>query len=129
MMKLSNDRKAIILATVSGLAAIGIALAAGEIIRPKQPAQTSAKVTLVIPNSGTTAYQGYALFQMNCAHCHGTDARGGEGPDLHGLAKSEARISSLIKNGIKGEMPRFGDKLTDSDIRALLAFLKSLKDT
>ena len=128
-MKLSNDRKAIFLATVSGLAAIGMALAAGEIIRPKEATESSATVKSVIPPAGTQASQGYDLFQMNCAHCHGTDARGGEGPDLHRLAKSEARISSLIKNGIKGEMPRFGDKLTDSDIRALLAFLKSLKDT
>jgi len=126
-MKLPLERKAIILAAVSGVAALGIAFAAGEIIRPKQSAGPPATARSVIPPDGTQAYQGYTLFLMNCAHCHGSDARGDEGPDLHGVTKSDARISSLIKNGIKGEMPKFGEKLTDTDVRALIAFVRSLK--
>ncbi|HSU55994.1 MAG TPA: cytochrome c [Candidatus Dormibacteraeota bacterium] len=128
-MKLSLERKGIILATVSGLTAIGMALAAGEIIRPKQAAEAAAKAPSAIPPAGTQAYQGYTLFLMNCAHCHGSDARGDEGPDLHAVTKSDARISSLIKNGIKGEMPKFGGKLTDKDVQALIAFVRSLKET
>ena len=128
-MRLSLERKGIILATVSGLAAIGMAFAAGEIIRPKQAAESPASASSVVPPAGTEAYQGYTLFLMNCAHCHGSDARGDEGPDLHGVTKSDARISSLIKNGIKGEMPKFGEKLTDTDVQALIAFVRSLKDT
>jgi mono/diheme cytochrome c family protein len=127
-MKLPLERKAIILAAVSGVAALGIAFAAGEIIRPKQAAGSPATATSVIPPDGTQAYRGYTLFLMNCAHCHGSDARGDEGPDLHGVTKSDARISSLIKNGIKGEMPKFGGKLTDTDVRALIAFVRSLKE-
>ena len=71
--------------------------------------------------------QGQHLFLMNCAHCHGDDARGDEGPDLHGLRKSDARLSALINNGIKGEMPRFNQKLSASDVHAIIAFLDSLK--
>jgi mono/diheme cytochrome c family protein len=71
--------------------------------------------------------QGQHLFLMNCAHCHGDDARGDEGPDLHGLRKTDARLSALINNGIKGEMPRFNQKLTASDVQAVIAFLNSLK--
>jgi len=71
--------------------------------------------------------QGEHLFLMNCAHCHGDDARGDEGPDLHGLRKTDARLSALINNGIKGEMPRFNQKLSPSDVQALIAFLNSLK--
>jgi mono/diheme cytochrome c family protein len=127
-MKLSIERKGILLATVSGLAAIGVAFAAGEIIRPKQAAESPATASLVVPPNGTQAHQGYALFLMNCAHCHGSDARGDEGPDLHGVTKSDARISSLIKNGIKGEMPKFGEKLSDTDVKALIAFVRSLKE-
>jgi|ERR1043166_7168171 mono/diheme cytochrome c family protein len=74
------------------------------------------------------AERGYTLFEQNCAHCHGEDARGDEGPDLHGVTKSDVRITSIIKNGIKGEMPKFGTKLTDADVRALIAFVRSLKD-
>jgi mono/diheme cytochrome c family protein len=71
--------------------------------------------------------QGRHLFLMNCAHCHGDDARGDEGPDLHGVRKTDARLSSLINNGIKGEMPRFDQKLSPPDVQALIAFLNSLK--
>ena len=71
--------------------------------------------------------RGRSLFLMNCAHCHGDDATGDEGPDLHGLAKSDARIAALINNGIKGEMPRFGAKLGASDVQAIIEFLHSLK--
>ena len=127
-MKLSLEIKGIILGTVSGLAAVSLALAAGELIRPKAPAPSDAKATSVIPSDGTQARQGYSLFLQNCAHCHGNDARGDEGPDLHGVPKSDARIASLIKNGIKGEMPKFGAKLTDADVQALIAFVRSLKD-
>ena len=38
------------------------------------------------------ATQGRHLFLMNCAHCHGDDAHGDEGPDLHNLHKSDVRI-------------------------------------
>jgi len=127
-MKLSLELKGIILGTVSGLSALGIAFAAGEIIRPKPASGSVAAVTSVIPPAGTIEREGYSLFMMNCAHCHGEDARGDEGPDLHGVTKSDARIASLIKNGIKGEMPRFGTKLTDTDVQALIAFVRSLKD-
>src|SRR5207249_6429938 len=125
---LSLEIKGIILGIVSGLAAVSIAFAACEIIRPKATAAPGATAGLVIPPDGTQAYKGYTLFMMNCAHCHGNDARGDEGPDLHGVTKSDARIASIIKNGIKGEMPKFGTKLTETDIQALIAFVRSLKE-
>jgi len=132
-MRSSLEIKAIILGTVSGLAAVGIAFAAGEIIRPKAQPQPRPPSSLAeksaIPPADTPEQQGYSLFLLNCAHCHGNDARGDEGPDLHGITKSDARISSIIKNGIKGEMPKFGAKLTDTDVAALIAFVRSLKDS
>jgi len=73
------------------------------------------------------AEQGHSLFVRNCTHCHGDDARGDEGPSLYNLAMSDARISKRIKDGIKGEMPKFGSKLNDRDIAALIAYLRTLK--
>ena len=64
----------------------------------------------------------------NCAHCHGTDARGDEGPDLHGVTKSDQRIAKIIHDGIKGEMPKFSAKLNDNDTRALIVFIRTLAD-
>jgi mono/diheme cytochrome c family protein len=126
-MKLPLQLKGIILGAFAGLAAIGIALAAGEMFQPKPAAASGAEKPLVILPAGTLANQGYKLFMMNCAHCHGNDARGDEGPDLHGVRKSDDRLAAIIKNGVKGEMPNFSRKLTDADIRALTAFLRSLK--
>ena len=74
------------------------------------------------------AKQGQNLFERNCAHCHGDDARGDEGPDLHGLKKSDARITKVVTQGIKGEMPAFGAKLNEADLKALIAYLRTLKD-
>jgi mono/diheme cytochrome c family protein len=117
-----------ILAIVSGLAAIGIAFAAGEMFQRPSAASAAGGDGLAIPAADTLEKKGYALFMLNCAHCHGADARGDEGPDLHGVAKSDARIAALIKNGKQGEMPKFGTKLTDDEVRALVAFVRSLKD-
>jgi cbb3-type cytochrome c oxidase subunit III len=74
------------------------------------------------------AKRGQNLFERNCAHCHGDDAHGDEGPDLHGLKKSDARITKVVTQGIKGEMPAFGTKLNEADVKALIAFLRTLKD-
>jgi mono/diheme cytochrome c family protein len=72
-------------------------------------------------------YRGRELFLRNCAHCHGEDARGDEGPALFDLALSDARITQKIKNGIKGEMPKFSSKLDDAAITALIGYLRTLK--
>src|SRR5277367_3043910 len=120
-MNLSIQLKAIILGTLSGLAAVGIAFAAGEIFQRSSAASVSGGDGLAIPAEGTLEKKGYSLFMLNCAHCHGTDARGDEGPDLHGLTKSDARITSLIKDGKKGEMPKFSSKLNDTEVQALVA--------
>jgi mono/diheme cytochrome c family protein len=127
-MKLSLQLKAIILGTVSGLAAIGMAFADGQKSPRSSAASAASGDGLAIPAEGTLEKKGYTLFLLNCAHCHGTDARGDEGPDLHGLTKSDARIATLIKNGKKGEMPKFASKLSDSEVQALVAFVRSLKE-
>ena|SRR5690349_19573022 len=74
------------------------------------------------------ARHGQSLFGRNCAHCHGEDARGDEGPDLHNLKKSDARITKVVTQGIKGEMPAFGTKFSDDDVKAVIAFLRTLKE-
>ena len=91
-------------------------------------AKTKNVVTIPSPARDQLVARGHDLFLMNCAHCHGDDARGTEeGPNLTRLKKSDARIASLVMNGIKGEMPRFAAKLHDEDVRRLILFLHSLK--
>jgi mono/diheme cytochrome c family protein len=92
---------------------------------PDLPQSAEAKAPLETLTQ--VASDGRHLFLMNCAHCHGEDARGDEGPDLHDLHRSDARIHDVITAGIKGEMPSFGKKLTDPDVRALTAYLRTLR--
>jgi mono/diheme cytochrome c family protein len=89
---------------------------------------TAPKLQASPPGLSEEAKQGQSLFERNCAHCHGDDARGDEGPDLHDLKKSDARITKIVAQGIKGEMPAFGTKLNDEDVKALIAFLRTLKN-
>jgi mono/diheme cytochrome c family protein len=79
-----------------------------------------------LPELTGDAAQGRHLFLMNCAHFHGDDARGEEGPDLHNLHRSDARIHDVISAGIKGEMPSFAKKLGDPDVGHLIAYLRTL---
>jgi mono/diheme cytochrome c family protein len=89
---------------------------------------TTATADDVASHTNSLPQLGQKLFDRNCAHCHGDDARGDEGPDLHNLKLSDARIAKRIKDGVKGEMPSFGSKLDNRDVEALTAYLRTLKD-
>ena len=124
-MRIAGAVKAALCAGAIAASMLGGTLALAEFMQKKSALQSSLASTNS-PQNPLVA-QGQHLFLMNCAHCHGDDARGEEGPDLHGLRKTDARLSALINNGIKGEMPRFNQKLSPSDVQALVAFLNSLK--
>jgi mono/diheme cytochrome c family protein len=80
------------------------------------------------PARQTTALSnGRTLFLRNCAHCHGADAHGDEGPDLHGLDWTDQQIASRIRHGKAGQMTAFAGKLPPSDIDLLVTYVRSLK--
>ena len=79
------------------------------------------------PTSRELVGKGRALFLDSCAHCHGADARGDEGPDLHDLQVSDRYISKIVNRGIPHEMPSFAKKLQEADKEALVSFLRSLR--
>jgi mono/diheme cytochrome c family protein len=78
------------------------------------------------PTSPALVAQGRKLFLGSCAHCHGADATGDEGPDLHGVEVSDRYIAHIIMHGIKGEMPSFAKKLDAADITRLTAYVRSV---
>lgn len=123
-MRLPGAVSAAFCAAAIAVCTLGGTLALAEYMQRRSASQ-SPLASVNSPQSPLVA-QGQHLFLMNCAHCHGDDARGDEGPDLHGLHKTDARLSALINNGIKGEMPRFNQKLSEPDVHALIAFLNSL---
>jgi mono/diheme cytochrome c family protein len=67
------------------------------------------------------------LFLRNCAHCHGADAHGDDGPDLHDLGFTDDWIANRIRKGKAGQMTAFAGKLQPAEIAALVAYVQSLK--
>lgn len=131
---MSLEVKGAILGVVAGLGVLGVAFGLSPLFQPNQVAQTkrqpqgtAASLTPTVSPAGE-AGRGSSLFNRNCAHCHGDDARGDEGPNLYNLVKSDARLTRIIKGGIKGEMPSFVKKFNDADVQALIAYLRTLKD-
>jgi mono/diheme cytochrome c family protein len=114
----------VLFSVVYGLALV---LRPGEAVAALPEAPASVVAAAAPPPTSEPAKQGAGLFGRNCAHCHGDDAKGDEGPSLYDLTKSDERITRILKEGIKGEMPKFGSKFSDADIQALIAFLRTLK--
>lgn len=85
--------------------------------------------------SGVTfAADAGALWGQQCASCHGKDGSGntamGKKLGVKNYSKeqgfSDAEATNVIKNG-KGKMKAYKDKLSDTDVKALVAYVRSLK--
>lgn len=72
------------------------------------------------------AQRGREIFQLNCATCHGLEAAGEVGPDLHKVSDRKSRVA-LIEQVISGKtppMPQF--QPSTEDMADLLSFLETL---
>lgn len=79
------------------------------------------------------ATRGAALFEINCAVCHGADGTGDrlqgapnltDAISLYGLDR--ASLTDTITNARYGVMPRWGQRLDPATIRMLAAYVHSL---
>jgi mono/diheme cytochrome c family protein len=128
------ESKAVLLALLASILALTSSFGLGRLVATGSHTEKSKEFlshSAHDPNSSVLQEQiqhGRYLFSRNCAHCHGDDARGDEGPTLFALVLSDARIAQKINTGIKGEMPRFSGKLGEADIAALISYLRTLKD-
>ncbi len=79
----------------------------------------------VLSRSGD-AVQGHAIFQMNCAGCHGLMADGKVGPSLKGVSnrKSRTRLIDQVISGKTPPMPQF--QPSPQEMADVLSYLKSL---
>ena len=75
--------------------------------------------------SGNTT-QGHAIFQMNCATCHGMFADGLVGPSLKSVSrrKSQADLIQQVISGKTPPMPQF--QPNPQEMADLLSYLQSL---
>jgi mono/diheme cytochrome c family protein len=132
-MKFSLGTKALTCALVAALLSLGGAWMMSVAIKLMSDSN-SVQAASPAPNAFSTLVatpeiinQGHEFFGQSCSECHGDDAHGDEGPDLHRLSISNARIAATIKKGIKGEMPTFSKKYNDVQIAALVTYLRTLQ--
>jgi len=96
-------------------------------------AGTAGIATAQKPPVSPKAKHGEAVFKANCIGCHTKEAGDTSPfgpPNLHGVlgkngALTPQQATETIKNG-KNVMPAFAGKLNDSDISAVVAYLKTL---
>jgi cytochrome c6 len=98
-------------------------------------ATLSVILVVMFASSGATfAADAGALWGQHCASCHGKDGSGntamGKKLGVKNYTKeqgfSDAEAANVIKNG-KGKMKGYKDKLSDADVKALVAYVRSLK--
>ena len=75
--------------------------------------------------------QGKRLFEQNCSVCHGIDASGGDGPDLHGVPDSlgDRAMQNVVRMGLPGTaMPGFFN-ISEKDAANIVAYIRKLGST
>ena len=127
-MKMSLEAKATVISLAVVLLVLGSVWALAASIQLMPGATVGADMPEVeVSSAPEVVQQGAQFFGTSCTECHGDDAHGDEGPDLHNLAISNARISATIHKGIKGEMPTFAKKYDDKQIGAIVSYLRTLR--
>jgi mono/diheme cytochrome c family protein len=96
---------------------------------------TSVIIVIVFASSGAAfAADAGTLWAQNCASCHGKDGSGNTAMGKKLAVKdytknqsfSDADAANVITNG-KGKMKAYKGKLSDADVKALVAYVRSLK--
>src|SRR4051794_14469417 len=90
---------------------------------------------LIVP-AAFAAADGAALYKAKCAMCHGADGSGqtamGKSMKLRDLRspevqkQSDAELTKVTADG-KGKMPAYKGKMTDEEIKAVVAHMRALK--
>ncbi|MBC7514847.1 MAG: cytochrome c [Alkalinema sp. FL-bin-369] len=79
----------------------------------------------VLTHLGNPA-QGHAIFQMNCASCHGLNADGKIGPSLRGISsrRNNTFLIEQVTSGKTPPMPQFQPSV--EEMADLLQYLNTL---
>jgi mono/diheme cytochrome c family protein len=76
-----------------------------------------------------TELDGKQLFANSCGFCHAKGGRkAGKGPKLANSPRSDEYIVKRIKKGKTGRMPAFGGAFDDTEIQAILAYIRGLDE-
>jgi mono/diheme cytochrome c family protein len=91
-----------------------------------KPVQLPALPTMLL---APDVQDGYELYGIACAGCHGDKGEGSSAMGLVGTGVSATAIRSYLLNGIQPlGMPAFKGQLTDAQVDALVNFVAGLAD-
>lgn len=121
-------------AEIASLAAFlqnwGAVTAEGLTLPPPEP------IRVDLNNPEEVAALGERLFATTCAACHGEEGSGGTGPALNSLqvltrSTDEQIANTIISGGHRpgSVMPAFGDRLTTTEIEALVGYIRGWEAT
>ena len=72
-----------------------------------------------------TPIDGQALYESNCARCHGSDGIGTRGPDLidinFNVPDQQVAIDQVVNGG--GGMPSFGERFSEDEVQAVIDYV------
>src|SRR6185312_7512462 len=112
----------------------GVAAAVPQGLSAGEAPPITVSIDNPLANDPNAAEEGKKLFsQMNCAGCHGYDAKGGMGPDLTDIEwRYGGRPIDIYKSIYEGRaqgMPAWGNTLPTTPIWQLVAYIQSLGGT
>lgn len=101
---------------------------------------TMAALALLFVTAGSYRLQGQSsgadVYSAKCRMCHGADLKGNTpgGKMTHAqpldspeaIKKTDAEMIAMTKNG-KNKMPAFAAKLSDAQIKAVIAYIRTLQ--
>ncbi|MBE9233985.1 cytochrome c [Cuspidothrix issatschenkoi LEGE 03284] len=110
----------ILIFIVAMLIALPLVLFGIEMVKASDP-----YVKSVLSHRGNPV-QGKAIFQINCAGCHGLQGNGLVGPTLHDISKYKSRYGLIhqVTSGDTPPMPKFQPSV--QEMADLLSYLGTL---
>ena len=83
-----------------------------------------------VGSSQAVAQDAAATYKAKCAMCHGADGKGGkmgtrDFASAEVKAETDAQLTDIITKG-KGKMPAYSGKLKDTEIKDLVAYIRTL---
>ena len=97
------------------------------IVRSTAPILLLLAIVAVVRSAGAQSTPaGKAPYDRVCSVCHGADAHGDAGPGLVPLEHDLDEVMVIVREG-RGQMPPVSpERLTDDEIKQIVAYLKSL---
>lgn len=136
---MAHELKGLVAGLAAGLGVVGLAYgvsAVGTHLVPAETKQAEAKQAVPtekpIPGGGQTADSqlvatGRTLYLDACAGCHGQKGQGQVGPKLLHLGDPDTKVARNIVNGFPPRMPAFKGRYSNTQLKALVAYVQSLE--